>query len=147
MAAIEALAELILDYIRDKTKLPEQWFEIDEAITQDPDFVSLAPSALNEIRETRLWFEVKIMRQYLALMNQTVPESRDVANMIALDTQRILLEKTGEPLQPFIERPRRFEVQGHGFQPFEAVESRLDPFRTGQRPPATLFLRLGAFFG
>jgi len=41
------------------------------------------------VRDTRLWFEVKIMRQFLALMNQTVPESRDVANMIAINTQRI----------------------------------------------------------
>ncbi len=69
--------------------MPEQWFQIDETITRDPDFVSLAPSALDEIRDTQLWFEVKIMRQYLALMNQTVPESRDVANLIAINTQRI----------------------------------------------------------
>ena len=89
MAAIDALSNLLLDYVRDKPKLPAQWFKIDEDIRQDPDFVSLAPSALEEIRDTQLWFEVKIMRQYLALMNQTVPESRDVANMIAIHTQFI----------------------------------------------------------
>jgi hypothetical protein len=44
---------------------------------------------LDEIRESQLWFEVKIMRQYLALMNQTVVESRDVANMIAMKSRRI----------------------------------------------------------
>jgi len=89
MAAIDALAELMLDYTRDKSELPEQWFNIDDTISGDPDFVSLAPSALDEIRDTQLWFEVKIMRQYLALMNQTVPESRDIANVIAIKTQRI----------------------------------------------------------
>ena len=89
MAAIDALAELILDYVREKSDLPEKWFVIDETIARDPDFVSLAPRALDEIRDTRLWFEVKIMRQYLALVNQTVPESRDVANLIAINSERI----------------------------------------------------------
>lgn len=89
MAAIDALSELMLDYTDEKDDLPEQWFKMDEAIEHDPDFVSLGPSAMQEVRDTRLWFEVKIMRQYLALMNQTVPESRDVANLIAINTQRI----------------------------------------------------------
>ena len=89
MAAIDALADLMLDYTVDKVELPGRWFHIDNTISGDPDFVSLAPSALDEIRDTQLWFEVKIMRQYLSLMNQTVPESRDVANVIAINTQRI----------------------------------------------------------
>jgi hypothetical protein len=89
MAAIDTFAELALDYTRDKALLPEQWLKIDEVVTQDPDFVSLAPSALNEIRESQLWFEVKIMRQYLALMNQTVLTSRDIANLIAINSYRI----------------------------------------------------------
>lgn len=94
MAAIDALCELMLDYIQEKDALPEQWFNIDDTILHDPDFVSLAPSAIDEIRNTRLWFEVKIMRQFLALMNQTIPESRDVANMIAINTQRIGIAAT-----------------------------------------------------
>jgi len=89
MAAIDVLADLAIDYTQEKNRLPAQWFKIDETITHDPDFVSLAPSALNEVREMQLWFEVKIMRQYLALMDQTVLETRDVANLIAINSQRI----------------------------------------------------------
>lgn len=89
MAAIDALAELLLNYEEDKDELPESWFTMDNAVMGDPDFVSLGVSAKEEVRETKLWFEVKIMRQYLALMNQTVPKSRDVANLIAINTQRI----------------------------------------------------------
>lgn len=89
MATIDALAELLLNYADDKGNLPDRWFEMDEVVLHDPDFVSLGVSAKEEVRDTRLWFEVKIMRQFLALMNQTVPESRDVANMIAINTQRI----------------------------------------------------------
>lgn len=89
MAAIDALYELLIDYVNDKPDLPEKWFVIDEVIKRDPDFVSLGVSAKEEVRTTRLWFEVKIMRQYLALMNQTVPQSRDIANVIAINTQRV----------------------------------------------------------
>ena len=38
MAAIDALADLTLDYVRDKPKLPEQWFEIDETILRRSGF-------------------------------------------------------------------------------------------------------------
>ncbi len=89
MAAVEAMAELIRNYQDDRAALPEAWFGIDETISGDPDFVSLGPSAMRDVREKRLWFEVKVMRQYLALMNQTVPQARDVANVIAINTQKI----------------------------------------------------------
>lgn len=89
MAAVDALAELILNYQDDRATLPEQWYAIDDTIRHDPDFVSLGPSAMQEMRDNRLWFEVKVMRQYLALMNQTVPSARDVANLIAINTQKI----------------------------------------------------------
>ena len=89
MATVDALAELLLDYLKVRGELPDRWFEIDNTISRDPDFVSLAPSALDEIREAGLWFEVKVMRQYLSLVNQTVPHARDVANVIAINTERI----------------------------------------------------------
>jgi hypothetical protein len=89
MAAIETLTELALNYTAEKVSLPEPWFEIDKVIKYDPDFISLAPGALKEVHDTRTWFEVKIMRQFLALMNQTVPDSREIANMIAINSKQI----------------------------------------------------------
>ena len=89
MATVDALAELLLDYIKVRGDMPERWFEIDATVSRDPDFVSLAPSALSEIRDGGLWFEVKVMRQYLALVNQTIPHARDIANVIAINTERI----------------------------------------------------------
>jgi len=89
MAAIDALAELVLAYLPIRSELTHRWFNIGDTIARDPDFVSLAPTALDEIRDAGLWFEVKVIRQYLALMNQAVPQSRDVANLIAINTERI----------------------------------------------------------
>ena len=89
MAAIDALAGLIINYTNDKAEMPDDWLRMSETVERDPDFVSLGTSALEEIRDANLWFEVKIMRQYLALMSQAVPGSKDVANVIAINTQRI----------------------------------------------------------
>ena len=89
MAAIDTFAELALDYTAEKDSLPETWLEIDNEIIQDPDFVSLGKTALQEVRDSRLWYEVKIMRQYLDLMNQTIMESRDIANLIAIRSRQI----------------------------------------------------------
>jgi hypothetical protein len=89
MAAIDALTDLMLNYASEKPGLSEKWLTMGTAIKQDPDFVSLGTSALQDVRKKQLWFEVKIVRQYLALMTQTVPGSRDVANLIAINTQRI----------------------------------------------------------
>jgi len=53
MAAVDALADLILEYTKVSEDLPDEWFVIDESIAHDPDFVSLAPNALEEMREAR----------------------------------------------------------------------------------------------
>lgn len=89
MAAVDALAELLLDYNALRGELPATWFAIDETVIRDPDFVSLAPSALDDVRAAGLWFEVKVMRQFLATVTQTVPKARDVANVVAINTERI----------------------------------------------------------
>lgn len=89
MAAVDALADLLIEYMKVSKDLPDEWFVIDESIAHDPDFVSLGPSALAEMRQKRLWFEVKVMRQYFALVTQTVPDSRDIANLIAINTERV----------------------------------------------------------
>jgi hypothetical protein len=89
MASVNALSELLYDYQALRDTLPESWFKVDERVTQDPDFVALAPSALVQIDSQGIWVEVKILRQYLSLMGQSVPNSRDVANLIGINTQRI----------------------------------------------------------
>lgn len=89
IACIDALADLLFEYDRLRSKLPPEWFEVTDAVRRDPDFVSLAPSSLAELQHSRLWFEVKILRQYWALIGSSVPHSRDVADMIAINTRRI----------------------------------------------------------
>ena len=89
MACVDALKELLTDYQVLRPQLPATWFGVAGTVAEDPDFVSLAPSVLAEVEEQRLWFEVKVFRQYLSLMTHCVPDAREVANLIAINTSRV----------------------------------------------------------
>ena len=89
MACVDALKQLLIDYQALRPQLPAAWFEVADSVADDPDFVSLAPSVLAEVEDQRLWFEVKIFRQYLSLMSHCVPDAREVANLIAINTGRV----------------------------------------------------------
>ena len=95
MACVNALNELVIDYQPLRANLPANWFEVHGPISEDPDFVSLAGSVLEEIEAQRLWLEVKVFRQYLALMTHCVPDARDVANLIAINTGRVGVHEGG----------------------------------------------------
>ena len=94
MAAIEALAALVVDVERLRGTLPAAWFELDDAVAGDPDFVAMSGTALDEVARERSWFEAKILRQYHALFADAVGGARDIASVIAIHTQR-LVEQCG----------------------------------------------------
>jgi hypothetical protein len=89
MASLNALADLLLDYQPLKSGLPEKWFACTSAIVADPDFVSLAPAPLADIELRRTWFEVKIFRQYLSIVTEGGVKSREIINLIAINTRHI----------------------------------------------------------
>jgi hypothetical protein len=89
MACVNALYELVGDYQALRPRMPAAWFTVDGSVADDPDFVSLAHSVLGEIETQRVWLEVKVFRQFLALMVHSVPQAREVANLIAIDTRRV----------------------------------------------------------
>ncbi len=89
MAAIEALATLLADVEKLRDRLPAAWFEVDDVIAHDPDFVAMSQTALEEVARDRSWFESKVLRQYHALFIDAVGEARDVAAMIAIHTRQL----------------------------------------------------------
>lgn len=89
IACIDALAGLMFDYRRLRAALPAEWFRLSDVIRRDPDFVSLAPPLLDEIEDTSVWFEFKVLRQYRELLSNCLPRAHDVADMIAINTGRI----------------------------------------------------------
>jgi hypothetical protein len=95
MAAISALAGLLREYAPLRERLPASWFEIEGALAADPDFVSMAPVTVAEIREQRIWLETKLLRQYYTLFVECLGAARDIANLIALETRRLGVEAIG----------------------------------------------------
>ena len=97
MAAVEALATLLADVTNLREKLPDAWFRVDQAVAHDPDFIAMAPIAIDEVARDRSWFEAKILRQYLALFGDAVGSARDVASMIAIHTRRLAGDFATQP--------------------------------------------------
>ncbi len=89
MASVDALAQLVRDYQSLRPRLPDDWFRIDGSLARDPDFVSMAPVVLREILGQKIWFEMKVLRQYASLFTDAVNRVRDVSHLIAVNTRRI----------------------------------------------------------
>lgn len=92
MASVNAMATLMFDYARERARMPAEWFAVSTAVTEDPDFIALAPEYVQEIRERGTWLEQKIFRRYVALMGQASPQARDVAYLIGINTGRIAMQ-------------------------------------------------------
>jgi len=92
MAAVNAMTTLMFDYGKERARMPAAWFVVSGTVTEDPDFIALAPEYVQEVRERGTWLEQKIFRRYVALMGQASPQSRDVAYLIGINTGRIAME-------------------------------------------------------
>jgi Predicted membrane protein (DUF2254) len=93
MACVDALHDLMIDYQAMRPRLLAEWFTVGDAVAENADFVSLAHSVLQEIEEQRLWLEVKIFRQYISLMANSLPDAREVAYLIAINTADIATQQ------------------------------------------------------
>ena len=94
MASINAMQDLIIDYqgmVEDLGEKAGYWFEISEFVSRDPDFVSIDKGSLQQIAEQKMWVEVKILRQYLDLISDSNPSTRDTSYLIAINTKKIAM--------------------------------------------------------
>ncbi|MDD9932671.1 MAG: DUF2254 domain-containing protein [Myxococcales bacterium] len=91
MAAVDALADLMRDYQQGVGGLPDAWFRVEGELAHNPDFVSMDPAILAQIGERRIWFEMKILRQYQMVYGEALNRMRDINYLIAINT-RLLAE-------------------------------------------------------
>ena len=92
LAAVDALSDVLRAYVPLREGLPPSWFQVDRELARDPDFVALAPSAVRELEEQRVWLEAKVFRQFLSLFEEGLGEERDLGNLIALNTRSLASE-------------------------------------------------------
>lgn len=89
MASLEALANLTVDYRNIKEGLPPEWFEVDEALAKNADFVSMDESVLAAVSARRIWLEMKVLRQFQTLYNEALNKTRDINYAVAIHTRRL----------------------------------------------------------
>lgn len=89
MASADALRHLLLDYQKIRPRLQDGWFTVEGELAHNPDFVSMSPTVLESVTERRIWFEMKILRQYQTLYGEALNRMRDMNYLIAINTRLI----------------------------------------------------------
>jgi len=89
MASVEALRSLLVEYQSVRKGLSTDWYRVDGDLAHNPDFVSMAPEVLEDVSRRRIWFEMKILRQYQTIYNEALNRMRDMNYLIAISTRRV----------------------------------------------------------
>ncbi|MBW2460722.1 MAG: DUF2254 domain-containing protein [Deltaproteobacteria bacterium] len=89
MASVEALQNLVIDYQEVRGGLPEGWFQVEGELAHNPDFVSMSPEVLADVSRRKIWFEMKVMRQYQTIYTEALNRMRDINYLIAISTRRV----------------------------------------------------------
>jgi hypothetical protein len=87
--AVDALKDLTLSYLAEKSDANPQWFKVHGKIRSNPDFVAMDPESLSDLETRRTWIEWKVMRQYFGIYNEALGTMRDINYLIAIDTRYI----------------------------------------------------------
>ena len=90
MECVRVLGDMMIAYQSLRDDLPLEWFQIDATIAGDVDFISLETSAVKEIEDEKLWLELKILRQYQAIVMLPTPGMLEVANLIGIHTRKVM---------------------------------------------------------
>lgn len=86
-AAVDAMKDLALDYLKQKPLENCPWFQLSEEARSNPDFVAMDPESLEDLEARRTWFEWKAMRQYLGIFNEALGAMRDIDYLVAIDAR------------------------------------------------------------
>jgi hypothetical protein len=89
MEAVNTLGSLVSTYINEKSRLHADWFALESAIQENPDFVSMHKDAIADIANDRYWLEMKVLRQFQTLYGEAINRMRDINYLIAINTRRI----------------------------------------------------------
>jgi uncharacterized membrane protein len=92
MASADALHSMVVDYLDVRGSMAEPWFRVEGELAHNPDFVSMSEDVLADVSRRRIWFEMKVLRQYQTIYNEALNRMRDINYLIAINTRRIAEE-------------------------------------------------------
>lgn len=90
LLALNSLKNLASFYVNNKYRLDPQWFNLTQPIYRDPDFVSMDECKLKEIEVQQIWLELKILRQYQALLGDSLNEYREACYLVGINTRELV---------------------------------------------------------
>ena len=85
--AIDALHEIVLDYLPLKDAQPSGWFALGAGLRRVPRIVALDRETKFALEERKIWVEWQIMQQYLGIYRQALGGMQEVNYLIAIDTR------------------------------------------------------------
>jgi hypothetical protein len=108
MTAVNAIGELLGDYLRIKSNLVKSWFALGAEVRNNPDFISLADEALGEIGKDRTWFEFKLLRQYEMIYRAALNENRELNYLIATNIRELAEQAMDRDDKPVVDLAIKF---------------------------------------
>jgi hypothetical protein len=89
MHAVDTLGRVVSNYLSIKGEMSASWFQMDDLVAENPDFISMQKDVLKEIEERQYWLEMKVLRQYQMLYGETLNRMRDINYLIAINTRKL----------------------------------------------------------
>jgi len=92
VAGVNALRGLVAEYQAVLEDLPDEWFDVEGVVTENPDFLSMDPHTLDNITDRRLWLEMKVLRQYQMIYGEALNRMRDLNYVIAINSRAMAVD-------------------------------------------------------
>lgn len=89
IASVGALCGLVSDYLALKPQLDPRFFETHSLASSDQDFIALHPDMVETLATRRTWVEMKVLRQYQAVVPATLHRMQDIAHLVCIRTRHI----------------------------------------------------------
>ncbi|GAB4213281.1 MAG: hypothetical protein OHK0012_09120 [Synechococcales cyanobacterium] len=90
LLALDSLKNLAIFYVNTKYKIDPKWFSLTLPIYRDPDFVSMDEEKLKEIEAQNIWLELKILREYQAILSDSLNNYREACYIIGINTRELV---------------------------------------------------------
>ncbi|MBT3217690.1 MAG: DUF2254 domain-containing protein [Proteobacteria bacterium] len=88
ITSVDALSTVLTHHLGKKTTLPLPWYDSEQLVRTDQDFVAFHPDIIRALTDRRTWVEMKVLRQYQAVFGASLNRMQDVGHLIAIRTRQ-----------------------------------------------------------
>ncbi len=91
IASLNALSDLGEANQIYKAALPASWFDPTVLVETDQDFIAMHPDVVRALEARRTWVEMKILRQFQHVFEESLIKMRDICHFIAIQTRKLAI--------------------------------------------------------